>query len=82
MSISTYTMTDYSNITAQKPVIPNLNVFQDMNLAHVALHAISQGGLGPVVKNELRTSIQTKRIASGQEEIEVEYKPVEPEEVI
>ena len=46
----------------------------DSQLAEAALNAVTSGKLTPLIKVELRSTIQAKRLSEGKEELEVEIE--------
>ncbi|CAH1792391.1 unnamed protein product [Owenia fusiformis] len=48
--------------------------FIDASIAEAALEAVTTGSIMPLVKEELKCTIQRKRLASGQNELETETK--------
>ena len=47
---------------------------RDSQLAEAALNAVTSGKLTPLIKVELRSTIQAKRLSEGKEELEVEIE--------
>lgn len=50
---------------------------QNNYLLNATLEALETGELAPIIKEELKYTIQSRRLAKGQEELKVEF----PEEV-
>lgn len=63
-------MTSLENMTIEVPVTRDGHV--DEALARAAIEAIQTGNITSVVKEELRCSIQMKRLQDGKDELEIE----------
>lgn len=55
---------------------------KDKDLAEAATRAIVDGDMTPLIKEELKYSIQSKRLKEGKPEMKVEFKEPEPDLVI
>ena len=54
---------------------------KDKDLADAATKAIVEGDMTPLIKEELKYSIQSKRMKAGKPELKVEFKEPEPDQV-
>ena len=53
----------------------------DLSLATAAMSAVQTGSVTPLIKEELKYSIQSRRLAKGKDELQVEFMEPAPEKV-
>ena len=53
----------------------------DDKLAYAAVRALQDGNLTPIIKEELRLTIQSKRLKKGQDELSVTFREPSEERV-